>query len=215
MIVRSVQESFFRYQPDLAAARDCPCPGAERCRGCPGAVSRGAAVEGSHAGRAPRCGDGTRRGTMAVRPFWAGEQGVAALGGKPEPFCCVLAGLLRRCCRKRGGNPRVFTGPCGEIVVCVGLLLRSISCLRALVAQRVGISGAGSGWRPGTGGVPRGQYWAQPCSTSSSVTWMKSQSVPSASLLMAPNWEEWWIPQQAVLPSSEPWTGWRVGQRGT
>ena len=41
-------------------------------------------------------------------------------------------------------------------------------------AQRVGISGAESGWRPGTGGVPRGQYWVQSCSTSSSTTWMKS-----------------------------------------
>ena len=41
-------------------------------------------------------------------------------------------------------------------------------------AQRAGISGAESGWRPGTSGVPRGQYWAQSCSTSSLVTWMKS-----------------------------------------
>jgi len=82
-------------------------------------------------------------------------------------------------------------------------------------AQRVGISGAESDWRPGTGGVPRGQYWTQSCSTSSSITWMKSQSVPSAGLLVTQNWEEWWIHRQAVLPSSETWTGWRVGQRGT
>jgi len=82
-------------------------------------------------------------------------------------------------------------------------------------AQRVGISGAESGWRPGTSGVPRGQYWAQCCSTSSSVTWMKSESVPSTSLLMTQNWEQWWTHREAVLPSSVTWTGWRVGQRGT
>ena len=28
-------------------------------------------------------------------------------------------------------------------------------------------------------------------------------------------WEEWWIHRQAVRPSSETWTGWRVGRRGT
>jgi len=33
--------------------------------------------------------------------------------------------------------------------------------------------------------------------------------------LMTPNWEVWWIHQQAVLPSSETWAGWKVGQRGT
>jgi len=28
-------------------------------------------------------------------------------------------------------------------------------------------------------------------------------------------WEEWWIHRQAVLPSSETWTGWKAGHRGT
>jgi len=37
--------------------------------------------------------------------------------------------------------------------------------------QRVVISGAESSWKPVS---PRGQYWAQSCSTSSSMTWMKS-----------------------------------------
>jgi len=33
--------------------------------------------------------------------------------------------------------------------------------------------------------------------------------------LLPQNWEEWLIHQKAVLPFSETWTGWRVGQRGT
>jgi len=57
--------------------------------------------------------------------------------------------------------------------------------------------------------------WAQSCLTSSSATWMKSWNVPSASLLMTPNWEVWQIHQKAVLPFSETWIGWKVGQRGT
>lgn len=34
----------------------------------------------------------------------------------------------------------------------------------------------------------------------------------SASLLMIPNCKVWLIPDQAVLPFSEPQTGWRVGE---
>ena len=78
--------------------------------------------------------------------------------------------------------------------------------------QRVGISGTESSGRPVTSGVLQGQYWAQSRSTSSSMTWMMGQSAPSASLLMTQSWEEWWIHRQAVLPSSETWTGWKLGR---
>jgi len=44
---------------------------------------------------------------------------------------------------------------------------------------------------------------------------MKSYNVPSASLLMTPNWEDRWIHQKAVLPFSVTWIGWKFGQRGT
>jgi len=48
-------------------------------------------------------------------------------------------------------------------------------------------------------GFPRGQYSAQSCSTSSSMTWMREQNVPSANLLMTQNWEQWWIHRKAVI----------------
>ena len=47
---------------------------------------------------------------------------------------------------------------------------------------------------------PGDQYCVQYCSTYPSVTWMKGQSAPSASLLMIQNWEEWPIHQRVVLP---------------
>lgn len=62
---------------------------------------------------------------------------------------------------------------------------------------------------------PRGQHWDHSHSTYSSMTWMKGWSMPSASLLMIQDREEWLTHQKALLPVSEIWTGWRVGQRGT
>jgi len=44
---------------------------------------------------------------------------------------------------------------------------------------------------------------------------MKGKNVPSSRLLMTQNQKEWLIHRKAVLPFSETWTGWRVGQRGS
>jgi len=44
---------------------------------------------------------------------------------------------------------------------------------------------------------------------------VKRSSKSVQDLLMTPNWEEWWIHWQAVLPFSVTWTGWKVGRRGT
>ncbi|GAB0192666.1 mitochondrial enolase superfamily member 1 [Grus japonensis] len=81
-------------------------------------------------------------------------------------------------------------------------------------AQKVAMSGTESSWRPVVV-CPKGQCLIWSCSTYSSMTWTRGQSVPSASLLMIPNWEERLTHQKAALPFSETWTGWRTGQRGT
>jgi len=44
---------------------------------------------------------------------------------------------------------------------------------------------------------------------------MTEQSVPSPSLLMIQNWEEWLRHRKVVLPSIRTLTGWKNGLRGT
>jgi len=64
-------------------------------------------------------------------------------------------------------------------------------------------------------GVPQGSVLGPVLFNFLPVTYMKGQKVPSASLLMTPNWEERWVHWKAALPFSKTWTGWRVGCRGT
>lgn len=47
------------------------------------------------------------------------------------------------------------------------------------------------------------------------MTWTKGLNAPSARLLVIPNWGQWLIQLQALLPFSGTLTGWRVGQRET
>lgn len=59
-----------------------------------------------------------------------------------------------------------------------------------------------------------GQYWVQSSSTCSSMVWVLGQSVPSAGLLMTPNWEEWLVHQRVVVQPRESLTGWNNGLAG-
>ncbi|XP_075598172.1 NEDD4-binding protein 2-like 1 isoform X3 [Balearica regulorum gibbericeps] len=63
-------------------------------------------------------------------------------------------------------------------------------------------------WKFNVQELARGKTcWVQSYSTYLSMTWMKGQSVTSASLLMIQNCEEWPIHRKAALPFSETWTG--------
>lgn len=75
-------------------------------------------------------------------------------------------------------------------------------------AQGVLISSAESSWRPAATCVPQGIVLGVAVFKNLlSMTWMKQQSVPSTSLLMIWDLEEWLIPQKAMLPPSKTWTG--------
>lgn len=56
------------------------------------------------------------------------------------------------------------------------------------------------------------------CLVCSLVTWVAGQGAPSASLLVAQNWEEWLVQQRILLPSRRTLTGERnrlVGPLGS
>lgn len=77
--------------------------------------------------------------------------------------------------------------------------------------QRVVIRDTKPNWMTVTSGIPGGSILGP---FLFSIFWMIGYLVPSASLEMTPDWEEWPTHQKAVLPSRGFSASWRNGLTG-
>lgn len=72
-----------------------------------------------------------------------------------------------------------------------------------------------STWRPWLAVCPRKWHWGQYCLTSSSMTWMTRQSVPSLYGQLQQNWEDLLTHLLHVLLFRGTYTDWKTAQTGT